>query len=818
MRQLFVFLLFILAGKSAQAVTVSGTIRDNKGAVLAFSSVLVKGTTQGVTANSKGAYSLVLEPGEYTLVCQYISHKTAEKKIRITKLDQVVDFELEEQQYNLKDVTVKSGAEDPAYAIIRNAIEKREQHLKEIKKFQCEVYIKGQMQLRSFPKSFLGRKIDFEDGDSSKRKMIFLSETVARYSVQEPEKQKVEVVSTKVSGRSNAFGLSDPQIVSFYENNIAVGENLNPRGFVSPIANGALNFYKYKFEGTFYESGREVSRIKVIPRRAYEPLFSGYINIIENEWRIQSLDLVMVKEQQMQLLDTLRIQQLYVPSGDFWVIKNQVIYPSGKVFGFDFFGSFVQVYDKFDMAPAFKPKFFDHTLIKFLDSSNKKTAAYWDSIRPLPLLVEEKKDYQKKDSLEQARKDPHYLDSLDRIRNKFKLSGLLFRGQTFTKRARKETISISSLISTLNYNTVEGAVVNFAPVYRKRFDNDVVGRRSLFINPDFRYGITNGHLNPSITAGYTFGKKYTQSITVSAGRRVNQFNNAGSITERINTLSTLLYGANYMKIYEADYLRLSYGTGLGNGLSVSAGFQYQNRQSLENLTDPVNWRNPKNRTYTPNYPTELLSTTMPQNRAATFTVGITWLPGADYIEFPDRKINIGSDYPTISASITKGVKGLLGSDVDYTRWRFSVNDDLDLKLAGKLSYRFTMGGFLDATSVYAPDYQHYLGNQTIIASQELNSFQLAPYYQYSNTAAFQGTAHIEYHLNGLISNKIPGFKKLNWFFVGGLNALHTSQGADYYELFGGIENILKIIRIDYVQGFEKAGGRPSGIRVRVPLF
>lgn len=818
MRKLFVGIFPLLFTIVADAATVTGTIKEKNGSALAFSSILVKGSTLGVSANSKGVYAIVLEPGEYTLVCQYIGHKTLEKKIKVGRTDVQLDFELEEQQYSLKDVVVQSGGEDPAYAIIRKAIEKREEHLKEIKAFQCEVYIKGQIQLRNFPNTFFGRKVDFEDGDTSKKKMIFLSETIARYSVEEPRKQKIEVISTKVSGRSNSFGLSDPQIVSFYENNISVGENLNPRGYVSPIAAGALNFYKYKFEGTFYENGKEINRIKVIPRRKYEPVFSGYINIIENEWRIQSVDLVLYKEQQMQLLDTLKIQQLYVPSGNVWVIKNQVIYPSGNFLGFNFFGSFVQVYDKFDMDPKFKPKFFDHTLLKFFDSSNKKPMAYWDSIRPLPLLTEEVRDYKKKDSLEQARKDPRYLDSLDRKRNKFRLRGLLFTGQSFSKRSKRENISIVPLLSTLNYNTVEGGVVNFTASYRKRFDSGQEGRKSLFISPDIRYGFANKHLNPSVTVGYNFGKKYVQSLNFSGGRKVYQFNNAGSISERINSLSTLDYTSNYMKIYEADYFRVGYGTGLGNGFTFNAAFQFQNRTPLENLADPVSWKNPKNREFTPNYPVELTKFQMVPNKASTFSVSMVWFPGADYIEYPDRKVNIGSDYPTITATITKGIPGLLGSNVDYTKWRITVNDDLDLKLAGQLKYRFTFGGFFDAHKVFIPDYQHYLGNQTIFASQELNSFQLAPYYKYSNTSNFQGTAHVEYHLNGLLSNKIPGFKKLNWFFVGGANALHIGKGANYYEFFGGIENILKIIRVDFVQGFEEGGGRPSGFRLTIPIF
>ena len=124
MRKLFVFLLPLFICISVQAATVSGTIKEKNGSPLAFSSILVKGTTQGVSANTKGIYMISLEPGEYVLVCQYIGHKTLEKKIRVSKTDLQIDFELEEQQYSLKDVVVQSGGEDPAYAIIRKAIEK----------------------------------------------------------------------------------------------------------------------------------------------------------------------------------------------------------------------------------------------------------------------------------------------------------------------------------------------------------------------------------------------------------------------------------------------------------------------------------------------------------------------------------------------------------------------------------------------------------------------------------------------------------------------------------------------------------------------
>lgn len=593
-----------------------------------------------------------------------------------------------------------------------------------------------------------------------------------------------------------------------------MGEDLNPRGFISPISSNALAYYRYKFEGTFYENGIEISRIKVMPRRKYEPLFQGYINIIEDQWRIHSLRLNLVREQQMQFLDTLVVEQLYVPAGNVWVIKNQVIYPSGKIFGFDFFGSFVQVYDHFDLNPVFSKKYFDNTILKFYDSSNKRPMAYWDSVRPLPLLKEEVLDYKKKDSLEQVRKEPKYMDSIDRKRNRVTVGNILFAGQFISKQKKKETINLDPLISTLNYNTVEGGVVHFSPVWNKRYE----GRKSLRISPYLRYGLANRHFNAHVSGRYAFGKKYFNSLTVEGGRKVFQYNNANPITSRINSITTLFYENNHLKIYEAGFFRINYNAGIGNGLTIGMNFQFQDRHILNNLPDPVSWKNIAGRSFTPNYPVDLTSVNMPRNQASTLTFALNWRPGGKYIELPDRKIGIGSDYPSFNLSVTQAVKGLLGSDANFSKWRLSVLDDIDMKLGGRFSYRGSIGGFLQAKQVFIPDYQHVLGNQTVLANDPLTGFQLAPYYRYSNTSKFFATAHAEYHLNGLISNKIPGFRRLNWFFVTGANFLHTGKGKNYVEVFAGVENILKFLRVDFVQGFETNGPSPRGVRITLPFF
>ena len=806
MKSFSAFAILFLFSITSYAGKISGSITDSKNHPLAFSSVLVKGTLRGTTANNLGQYTISVDEGVYTLVVQHVGYKSVEKKITVGKNEIKLNFELSEQVYELSNVIIKKG-EDPAYEIIKNAIKKRKDYEEENKKFTTEVYIKGQMKLRNYPTKFLGSKVDFEDGDTSKRKMIFLSESVAKYSV-DKGKRKIEVISTKVSGQSDGFGFSSPQIFSFYQNNIRLG-NLNPRGFISPISSNALSYYRYKFEGTFFENNKMISRIKVIPKRNYEPLFNGYINIIENEWRIQSVQMTLYKRNQMQLVDTLLIEQLYIPSGNTWVIKQQTITPAVKFFSFDATGYFVQVYDKFNLNPQFPKGYFDNTILKFEDSSNKKPLTYWDSVRPVPLLQEEVRDYVKKDSLEQVRKDPRYLDSLDRIRNKPSVIGLLALGQTFSKEKRKTSISFPPLLNELNYNTIEGVVVQVSPNFEKRFSD--TKRDRLEIKPTIRYGFTNKHFNPWLSASYFYGKKYFSQLAISGGRRVFQFDNNNPVRPFFNTITTLQYERNFLKIYEANFGRITYTKEVGDGIIVTGDVQYQQRFGLQNTTD-YKWKDYSDRLFTPNFD-------MANNKALIASLSLRWQPGTRYIEFPDRKFSIGSKYPAMAFTITKGIKDAFGSDVDYTKWRFNLSDKLNMRLFGAIDYRLSAGGFFDSKSLFLPDYQHFIGNQHAVVAQYLQGYQLMPFYAYSNTEKFYSTAFVEYHLNGLLTNKIPGFKKLNWFLVAGSNALYLKSGLWYSELSIGLENILKIFRVDYVHSFsgDNNDGR-SGIRISLPVF
>ncbi|MCU0376484.1 MAG: DUF5686 and carboxypeptidase regulatory-like domain-containing protein, partial [Chitinophagaceae bacterium] len=268
------FVAFIFLSVSAVAQTVAGTVTGQQGKVIAYASVYVKGTSIGTTTNNEGKYQLELKPGTYTLTCAHIGFLLQQRTIQVKAGEQVlVDFTMPEQTVELNEVVVKANAEDPAYEIMRKAIAARRAHLAETSDFESTVYIKGLIRTLKVPKAVLGQKVKLNNDiiDSTGKGIIYFSESVTRYSRSKEGQVKENVVSARVSGNSQGFGFNSPADleINFYENLIML-EGMNSRGYVSPLNDNALGFYNYKYEGSFYEDGKEVNRIKVTPKRSLE--------------------------------------------------------------------------------------------------------------------------------------------------------------------------------------------------------------------------------------------------------------------------------------------------------------------------------------------------------------------------------------------------------------------------------------------------------------------------------------------------------------------------------------------------------------------
>jgi Family of unknown function (DUF5686)/CarboxypepD_reg-like domain len=832
--RLFLFsLFFFVFQNSSIAQKVFGYVYNAVGDVVPYASVTVKGTTKGTSANDKGRYAFALKPGKYTLICQSIGYAATSKDVEVKETDVEQSFILNEQKLQLDNVVIDSKREDPAYEIMRKAIKKRSFYANQVKAFTCDMYTKDVIKLKELPTKMFGKKIKEDDKkeigvDSMGRGMIYLSESISEASIAEPDKFKLNIKSSRVSG-SNSFGFSFPQFISLYNSNVKLfTERLNPRGFVSPLADGAIGFYKFKFLGTLFEGSKSISSIQVTPRRKYEPLFTGVLNIVDDEWSIYSVDLFVTKTAQLELLDTIRLTQQHVDlaNSDVRRVKNQLLHFDANLFGIKAGGNFVTVYSDYNINPNFDKKYFDNVIIKYEKDVAKKTTAYWDSARALPLEAEEVKDYNVKDSTFSAETAKYnsqaYQDSISKKYARLGVKDFILSGLYKNKRTKNGRFTFSTegflspLTPNLTYNPAEQVVVNF----NSNFNFYRVKSNSNFsISPKLRYGFGNSHFNPSVYFGYNKRSSDTVSqaqksfaIYGGAGKRVTEFNRNSQFSSFDNSISTLFYGKNYLKTYENIFGEIGYRRRFENGLSFNVMAMYEDRMPLDNTSDYTFKRSKYSKNITPNYPIEQLVSQFAKHQALILNATIRLKPGQKYIQFPNYRVSVGSKYPTFELNYSKGVENVLGSNVNFDKWRFNISDDKNLKLLGAFSYRLGVGGFLNNKKVFIQDFQHFTGNRILSASPYLNSFQLAPYYAQSNTEPFFTYAHVEHHFNGLLTNKIPLFRKLNWNLVAGSNAFYVNKNNNYVEAFVGLENIFKVLRVDAVVGY-RGKEVSSGIRL-----
>lgn len=821
---------FVFAG------VLKGKVIDDQGQTLPYATVFVEGTTMGVSANGNGDFELTLAPGTYKIVSQYIGYKQSIFTcVFIGDETKTHTFVLKDQSLEMKEVVIRANTEDPAYPIIRNAIKKRKFHLEQVRSFQTGIYLKGVARSRKLPEKIFGQKVKDEQTivDSSGKGVLFLTEEDADY-YSYGDKEKTIIHSVHESGNNSGLGFSQfPPVVTFYTNNVNMigGDG---RGFISPISDNALNYYKYKLEGEFQEHGNTIYKIKVTPKRTFEPCYTGTIYIVDEDWAIHSLDMTLAKQSGMDVFDTMKLAQIYLPlKKDTWIIKNQVQYVTVNLLGFDITANFVTVYNRQKVNEPIPDSIFAGKITSIYDrTANKKDSSYWKDSRPIPLEQDEKKDFVSKDSLYKLISAPSYLDSLRREANKIKALGPFVAGFSFSTKDYKNVYTTNSILvgltqeNMINYNIVEG--FDIAPkLHWKHF---VDTGKTLMGDMALRYGFSNKHFNSVARLYYVTRDREFPSrqwlYGIEGGQYVYQYNPHNPVSVWFNTYTALLYRQNELKLYErrdaAVYISRIYGTGISWMIKAS----YQQRLPLQNSTSYsfFDWAGNRDSEFKSNLPPNLLTqaTAWQKHDAALIYASVSYRPGTTYTQYPDYKTANRSTWPLFTLTYDKGIPGIFNSITDFDKWRFNVTDQVSLRLLGNLKYNFVAGGFLNTNYVSIPDLMHLDGNRGLgYAMPYLQSFQFAPYYTFSNQVPLYGEAHIEYHLNGLLSNKIPLLRQARYYLLFGGNAFYANPNLYYTEAFIGIDNIgwkvFRLLRIDFVQSWDSYKGHNSGIRFGLNL-
>jgi hypothetical protein len=405
-----------------------------------------------------------------------------------------------------------------------------------------------------------------------------------------------------------------------------------------------------------------------------------------------------------------------------------------------------------------------------------------------------------------------FLDSIDRRSNKFHWQDIIL-GYRIYNRYKKHSWYIHPLIESVSYNTVQGWCAGLKISYNKIYENN----KYLLATVSGGYGFSARQPYGDASVSYTYNPEKRAVFSIGGGVEDVQFNGTNPISPFINSLYTLFEDENYMKLYRKANVFASHQSELINGVSLTESLDYSNRTPLMNTTyyKLVDFPSRPYSSNDPLNPDNYYSNSITQSQSLSGLLELNIHFKQEYMSVPNQKIILESKYPVLTIDYRKAGGGFTGSAANYDVVKCTISGKFGLKLLGTSQYSIAAGKFLNSQNVPFMDYNHFLGNQTIFSSFNINTFQLLDYYKYSTTGPF-AEAHFEHNFQGFIFNKLPGIRKLKLDEIVGINYLTTNNLPQYFEVFAGISK-LDAVRFEVVGSYSKEQGYKEGIRLGISL-
>ena len=794
------------------AYQVRGVVTDTAGEPLPYVSVYIEHTTYGVATNPKGEYFLELDNGSYNIIFEFIGYETVNLPITVQGKNQVVDVVLKPSSISIDSISIVAEGEDPAYAIIRKAQDRRSFYLNQYYAYRCSTYIKATLDKEPLKEvkqakkdstvnwveaytSYPGEELEKEPKEpqqlTGKEKMNLI-EVVSVTNFLQPNRLKEEIIAYRDLSEKTRSGVSisvtsgDPDIsqsstetnphlfytgvgeadFNFYENNMYIPV-LGPRPFVSPISSGAMISYKYKMVESFFDDhGRQINKIQVIPKFKAGALFSGYIFIVENEWCIQAVDLTLPRESLNYFKHFRVVQEQSKVDPEHWMVTREEFFYNTRSGSEMIIGNTVAIHSDYDLQPEFPKRFFNNELRYTADDAYERDSFYWVSNRKVTLKEEEIEFIRIQDSITNYHNSEEYLDVQDSIYNRVKILDFLIYGVGFRNSFKKQTIYFNPIVFSARPWGVGGYRHSFGGYFEKEFRKGYDWR----MFGDIDYGFANADVKGRVGTSFRYVPKKFARLFLTYGNAYTMLNSYESIT------STFARG-NYV---QKEYYRVGHRIEVINGLFFRADADFADYKPIDldlsgdifkDIGDDSTVNDPE--IFEPY--TEL-----------KFSGRLSYTFGQKYYMEPYKKVIVGSKWPTIGFYWKGAFPGILGSRSNFDYVEVSLEQDLRLGKFGNSSIRGKAGRFLDDADVRITDVKYFRGSDRYFFSNPLNSFQLLGPTLNTNNEFF----HVNYihHFNGIFLNKLPLLQKLKLEEVAGAGYLYLKDGNfNHAEIFAGIE-------------------------------
>ena len=782
---------------------INGVISDKHGEPLPFASIYIKNTTYGVSSNAFGEYFIELKPGNYTIVYSYIGFKSDEKLIILQDIPQKINIILYENDQNLIEYEVVSNTKNKALEIIDKVKKVKNDYVR--KSYSSKEYSKNTIEKRQFK---LQRKDTIEVWQLDTSKTINLKNDVLKfvesygdfYSI-EPNKKNwsfkayqdfadtkqeqdfVIIQSFEDFGNYNItpeyevedkyeflITLSDIEF-DLFKNNIPI--QIANKPIVSPLSPGSRTYYKYDYLGFFpQKDSTKIHKIQITPRFKNELLLEGVLFIEDSTFLIKSVELELSGPIQSEFnIENFHIIQNYQQFESQNVIDRKIIDYTIKEEIFKIIGNAVVINSNFNLSEK-KPDYFKKNQVKFFsDSANLISNEQWDGFRAIDLKKNEVDYIQYTDSLRDYYQSEQYALEQDSNYNKISLAKLLWQGIGHKNRYKGYSFYIWPVVSQFNFFGIGGYRHNLGFNYNKNISD----KFKISTENNIDYGIVNKDFKGSTKISIiTNNEKYKQ-LTIGIGDDYKPIN-------RFPSISTAFSRSNYVR---KQHIQTAYRTELLNGLYGEMKLEYCLQTPIDNLDLESDIFNSTDSIL------ELTPLGFEPYRKFESRIQLTWLPFQKFYYKKNKKVVLGTKFPTVNFIYRKGVPKIFQSEVNFDYLELGVNDEFTIPHLGKSKWNIQMGAFVNKKNLRVIEWKYFRGSDRGFFSNPLSSFQLLGTTLFSESSYLRG--NYVHSFDGNIFNKLPLIGKLGLQLSGGIATLIIpDQDFAHLESFIGISRQFRV--------------------------
>ena len=832
----------------AQSITsASGIVRDSvSGEPLSYVSVMFENSTIGAMTDDDGAFSLQNDKGLTRLVVSSLGYDNKVVNLKAGQKNNALNVLLRPTSFEIAEVVVKpkrekySRKDNPAVELIKKVIEHKNDNRIEAKdEYQSEVYEKLSMSLDDFNPNleknkflkkfkFIKNYLDTSEFNGKPILTISVRETISdQYYRKHPKAEKTITKAKRQQGidktldDGGAITANLEEIfkgVNIFDNNI----NILLNRFVSPLSSTlAVSYYKYYIMDTVDVAGDKCVDLAFVPVNSQSYGFTGRLYItLDGNYAVKKFLLNTPANINLNWVDKLRIEQEFKRMPDStWVLANENTYVNFYIVkgAQQLYAHQLRNFDKYQFDVQNADSIFGLLgPIHELPEATAQTDTFWIHNRHVPL---KEKESALDDLLAQLRKVPAFNVII-------KTAEILITGYIPTTADKdKSKFDFGPMNTTFSANHLEG--------FRMR----VGGMTTANLNPHWfgsgylAYGVNDRKLKYNAKLTYSVNKKkYHEGESpvnnISAIQEYDVYTPGQDFlfTSKDNMFVAWKVGEPVTMMQYIRKTMLQYQKEWLNGLTLTTWARNENNEAAGTLRYD-------------RYNADGTLTNLKSFTNTELGAQLRFAPGERAYNGRKGKnslFNLSKDAPVFKLSHQMGLKNVLGGDFNYNHTEISAEKRIWLSSFGHIDALVTAGKVWD--KVPFPLLIMPNTNQSITIQPQAFNMMRALEFVSDQYVSFYFT----YYMKGWILNRIPGVKWLRLRevisfsgFYGGLTdknnpALDPTglyrfpEGTSpmgrtpYLEASVGLENIFKILRIDYYRRLtylDQPNIKKGGVRI-----